>query len=223
MSFSFHIRNVRHVSAVLLVLLLACILATPAPAGAARPERCKASGAETLIVTRDARIYKTTIKKRYQDETVVYHCARRTGKRFELSRLIRDQFYLYGSEATFFRRIGKRFAYVVNRIDTYASKYGYDQRGPTLRIINARTGRKVRAFELVGNSWVTGFEARPGAMAWIERNGKYLPSSWSVHVYSNRQHKELDSGQSVDPESLSTDGTSIFWVDGGERESAPFG
>ena len=185
--------------------------------------RCRPPGSTAVLTAKAVRVFKITRIERSGEKTLVYHCVRRTGKRTELSRVTFDGIYAGGNEAVLFRRVGPQFAYVLESIDTYSSKYDYDVPGPNLRFADLQTGRVVRDHKLPDNTHVTGFVARPGAMAWIQGSVTFPPYEWAVHRLAGDTDTRLDSGESLDAGSLSTDGTTIFWTDNGGLRSAPFG
>lgn len=201
-------------SVVLPVLLLAGILALPAPAGAARPDRCKASGSETLLVTRDARVYKTrTTQPSGAWTEIVSGCVRRTGKRFELSRLRFDGVYRRGSSAAHVRDVGHRLAFVFERVDDERAQERLGVRASSIRIVGQRSGSLLRSYRLSEQTVVTDFEAQPGAVAWIEI-GVGAPK---VSLYTAHSETQLDWGMEVDPESLTMRNGSVYWRGGNSR------
>ena len=191
--------------------------------------RCRPPGWTAVLTAKDVRVFKITQIKPplegYDSRRVtsVYHCVRRTGKRLLLSRyVVSGVNSLEGTAVEFVRRAGPTFAYVLKPIFDGRYVYSAPIPGPSVRIADLQTGRVVTEHQLPNRTWITGFEAREGALAWIQ--GRFLdPYEWAVHVLSGDTDKVLDSGESMDARSLSSDGTSIFWMNGGERRSAPFG
>ncbi|HVL95661.1 MAG TPA: hypothetical protein VM266_07350 [Solirubrobacteraceae bacterium] len=207
----------RRAATALLLLLIALVATATPPAGAAKKKRCAKAGI-TRLENERVRIYGTSANR-------IYACNLRTGRRVFITRSAAGADDL--DEFRGFVRARLAGRYVAFGDDFGCDRAAGDCHG-SVRVVDALTGKDRHAFNL--------FARREGerlpmpvlsALA-LKKNGSaaaiVAPSGeapWEVWRLDADGVARIDSGN-VDPGSLATNETRIYWLRDGAAFSAPW-
>ena len=200
-------------------MFLIAVLAAAIPSGGpqAASTACARQGGDTLMNNRLVRVYEKGLDR-------VYACNRRTGRRFFLTNRGLDA---DGEDEESF--IAPRLA---GRFIAFGDSFGCDRYGDCggiVRVVDTRDGADVH----VGG--VTVFRGTPNsnrtptlAALRLKKNGSAAfiigpgpTDAWEVQRMDRHGNQRLDGGD-VDPRSLATSETRIYWMKGGIAASASF-
>jgi len=223
----------RLASALLLMSLLA-LVAQPA-SGATKRAPCAAKKSKTLAATERARVFRWRVES--PESYYVYGCNYRRNQRWQLD-------YNQTGDGPYGPFAAVRLITLAGRYAAWANDYS-DRVGnkTTVSVVDLTTGATRR-------SWVGGAEGlnyynldwdathrhvysttdlvvkrRGGAAAWIALTRVEEPGGGLGHTVfksdATGHGVALDSGGSIDRDSLALAGSTVYWTSGGEARSAP--
>ncbi len=205
----------RHLLIAAAAVSLGASMATP-PAATAHRVRCQPpSGAKTLLLSSQARVYK----RRGRTEL----CVLRTGRRVGLGDDARANTFPDAVD-TYGHRLSRRYlAYVLD--------IGGRQPETLIRLYSLRTGRRVKSYAAQqrdpaavvsdASHRVTDLEVTSrGELAWIARNPSSSNPVVEVHAADHRGERVLEASAQVEEGSLAVEGSRLYWTSGGMPQSA---
>ena len=190
---------------------LAVIVAAPllaagaigAPPAAARSSTCESRHGDTVLQTRQARVFT----RAGLDTAAVFACLRSSRQRSIALGELHD---FDGGGLSQFRLAGPYLGFR----DIVCDRYTSDCRS-WIRMVDLRSRELLgRAFDVA--DWVM---RRSGALAAIESAD--ASQGWEVRRYDGDRSEVLDAGSDIEPDSLAASGTRVYWMRGGVPRSAP--
>lgn len=197
-------------STVAALAIAALLLASAAPAGAAK--KCNPKGSRTLTKNSVMSVYKGRSSK---DTTKVYGCLVKTGKAVLIDST-NDPFGFSLKPLVLTRGLAVGFS---------DNEGGGDRASSTVKLYNLKTGKRA----LSAPTKTDGFEVSgmvvngKGSMAWIENDPDTpLHSPTLVRSFDSQGLRVLDTSLDIDTRSLtiSKSGTLVTWTNAGTKKSA---
>jgi hypothetical protein len=192
----------------LLAVLLLAAVTLPAGGAAAKAKKapCSARESQTLVATPTARLYDVVSDDGYE----VFGCLKRLGRRVSLFRGDDPggDSCLHTCERLVMPRLGGNYAAYVYRYDFSYGGGAPDEHTRSVRVVDLRTGRKVR--EYPGGPSVLLLSGGGTTIALTSVVGGYeLVAHWTFGV-----DRTLDSG-AIAPASVVLDGSTVRWSKAG--------